>query len=205
MAQGTGGGSALGAGRGAREALAAAAANTLGRGNPRGLWRHLASRALCFGEPDPGASPRGSGRARVARWCMFKSRATSSRTPAWGQRGFCLQPVGPSRCPLCLRRPASQPRAAQIFFWGTCTRAPGAAQRPGRENRTGQRRGPDSRTLGTTLREWPGADPRRKDQNARGILQGPPALLSQRVLQAATVRSTLTCLTSSSFSNKSWP
>ena len=41
-------------GVGPRRPLAAAAANTLGRGNPRGLRRHLPSGALCFGELDPG-------------------------------------------------------------------------------------------------------------------------------------------------------
>lgn len=48
---------------GAREALTAAAANSPGRGNPRGLREALGELGACFGEADPGASPGGTGRA----------------------------------------------------------------------------------------------------------------------------------------------
>lgn len=104
----------------------------------------LGELGACFGEPDPGASPGGAGRA--ARCYVFWCWAASSSTPAGGRGGFCLSLPGLPRCPLCPHAAGFLSLgAAHILFWGTWRCAPPPAQRPGREDRAGRRRAPSPR------------------------------------------------------------
>lgn len=119
---------------GAREALPAAAVNSPGRGNPRGLREALGELGAGFGEADLGASPGGIGRA-----------GKGVRAPVPG----CLpQDLGAKRVlsdlPAALPASAAgwlSPGAARILSGGTWLSAPRAAQRSGREDRAGRRRG----------------------------------------------------------------
>lgn len=151
--------------RGAREALAAAATNTPGRGNPRGLREALGKLGTCFGEADPGASRGDAGRAVkgvhvLVLGCLLQD-------PCLGAKGV-LSLAYPT-FPLPSLPPAAgllSPGAAQILFWGTWLCAPRAAQRPGREDRTGQGSGGGRPPASGNDLEWRGADLGRRDRSA---------------------------------------
>ena len=111
----------------------AAATNTPGRGNPRGLGEALGELGTCFGEADPGAPPGDAGRAVWGVHVLVLG--CRLQDPCLGAKGV-LSLASPT-FPLPLAAGLLSPGAAQILFWGTWLCAPRTAQRPGKEDRTG--------------------------------------------------------------------
>lgn len=122
--------------------------------------------------------------------------------PVTGRKGV-LPLASPTSAPPSLPPAAGfvSPGTTQILFWGTCLRAPRAAQVPGREGRVSE--GPRSPGVGNDAESGQMQPQEGKIEVSQAIPQGPPPFLSQGVtlFQASTVHSTLTRLTSSSFSN----
>lgn len=129
----------------------------------------LGELGACFGEPGPGASPGGAERTVGVRGVRVLV-PDPSRTPAQGIWVLLLA-CGTSPCSLCLPLPVFSALSAQILFWGTCPRAPRAAQSQG--GRAEQRKGPGPSGRWARRGENGQVQTQRGKMSAQAILQGP--------------------------------
>lgn len=134
-------------GCGAREALAAAAVVTPGRGNPRGLRRRWASGAvLALGSGLVECYPR-TLREGLGCVCVF----SPPPGPSPGNMGRGVPIIGPTTARACAFRWLLNLRACRILFWNLASSLL-AAQRQGWEDSSGQQRGLSLWTSGSTCR-----------------------------------------------------
>lgn len=177
-------------GCGAREALAAAAVVTPGRGNPRGLRRRWASGAvLALGSGLVECYPR---TLRVVLGCVCV--LASPRTLAWEHGWGGVPIIGPTTARACAFRWLLNLRACRILFWNLASSLL-AAQRQGWEDSSGQQRGLSLWTSGSTCRVALCRPRRERSSVPELYFKDPPPhpipfelLFSKRLLPTRTLR-----------------
>lgn len=156
----------------------------------------LGKLGACFGEPDPGASPGGAGRA--VRGVRVLVPGCLLQDPGVGTKGVLPQACRTSALPSL---PGSSALGPLRFSSGELVCALPGSPAPRQGGQGGG--GAGSPSVGNDA-ECGQVQPQEGEISVpQATLQGPPPFLSQRVplLQAATVHSTLPCLTGSSFSD----